>query len=83
MLRFDQVHSGVPTRGVDLTTPDFVALSESFGVPATTVDGFGDDFASRFEECLAATGPNVLVVRAALVPPPSTSPRWYRRAAAR
>jgi len=30
-------------------------------------------------ESLDGSGPDVLVVRAALTPPPSTSPRWYRR----
>jgi acetolactate synthase-1/2/3 large subunit len=79
MLRFDQVHSGVPTRGVDLATPDFVALARSFGVPARAVDGFGEEFAAALSESLEASGPDVLVVRAALTPPPSTSPRWYRR----
>ncbi|SDO54348.1 thiamine pyrophosphate-binding protein [Geodermatophilus sp. DSM 45219] len=79
MLRFDQVHSGVPTQGVDLVTPDFVALARSFGVPARAVDGFGEEFASALEEGLGTRGPDVVVVRAALVPPPSTSPRWYRR----
>lgn len=79
MLRFDQVHSGVPARGVDLLTPDFVALARSFGVPARAVDGFGEEFAAALAESMAADGPDVLVVRAALTPPPSTSPRWYRR----
>ena len=79
MLRFDQVHSGVSTRGVDLTTPDFVALARSFGVPARVVVGFGDEFASALADSMGASGPDVLVVRAALTPPPSTSPRWYRR----
>ena len=79
MLRFDQVHSGVPTRGVDLATPDFAALARSFGVPARAVDGFGEEFAAALSDSLDASGPDVLVVRAALTPPPSTSPRWYRR----
>ncbi|WP_214368197.1 thiamine pyrophosphate-binding protein [Pseudonocardia sp. H11422] len=79
MLRFDQVHAGVPTRGVDLATPDFVALAGSFGVPAARVEGFGAGFEARLGEFLAADGPNVLVVGAALTPPPSTSPRWYRK----
>jgi acetolactate synthase-1/2/3 large subunit len=79
MLRFDQVHAGVPTRGVDLASPDFVALARSFGVPARAVDGFDEEFAAALADSLAATGPDVLVVRAALTPPPSTSPRWYRR----
>ena len=79
MLRFDQVHSGVPTRGVDLATPDFVALARSFGVPARAVDGFGEEFAAALADSMAASGPDLLVVQAALTPPPSTSPRWYRR----
>ncbi|SNS51010.1 acetolactate synthase-1/2/3 large subunit [Geodermatophilus pulveris] len=79
MLRFDQVQAGVPTRGVDLATPDFAALAASFGVPARSVDGFGPEFAAALDASLDATGPDVLVVRAALAPPPSTSPRWYRR----
>jgi thiamine pyrophosphate-dependent acetolactate synthase large subunit-like protein len=78
MLRFDQVHAGVPARGVDLATPDFVALAASFGVPGQGVDGFGDAFADALATSLDAAGPNLLVVRAALTPPPSTSPRWYR-----
>jgi acetolactate synthase-1/2/3 large subunit len=43
------------------------------------VDGFGEEFAAALEESVDASGPDVLVVRAALTPPPSTSPRWYRR----
>jgi acetolactate synthase-1/2/3 large subunit len=79
MLRFDQVSAGVPTRGVDLVTPDFVALARSFGVRARAVDGFGGEFAAALAESVGAPGPDVLVVRAALTPPPSSSPRWYRR----
>jgi acetolactate synthase-1/2/3 large subunit len=79
MLRFDQVHSGVAARGVDLSTPDFAALAQAFGVPARSVDGFDDDFAAVLAEAVAEPGPNVVVVTAALTPPPSTSPRWYRR----
>ena len=79
MLRFDQLHSGVPARGVDLATPDFVALARSFGVPARAVDGLGEEFGDALAESMTAAGPDVLVVRAALTPPPSTSPRWYRR----
>jgi acetolactate synthase-1/2/3 large subunit len=80
MLRFDQVQAGVPTRGVDLVTPDFVALAEAFGVPAEAVDGFGDAFEAALAKSLATDGPSLVAVRAALAPPPSTSPRWYRAA---
>ena len=78
MLRFDQLHAGAEPFGVDLETPDFVALSNSFGLPASRVDGFGKPFRKRLSECLQAQGPSVLVVRAQLRPPPNTSPRWYR-----
>ncbi|MBW4719943.1 thiamine pyrophosphate-binding protein [Saccharothrix obliqua] len=79
MLRYDQENSGRPAHGVDLHTPDFVALARSFGVPASEVDGFGAGFAERLAECVAQDGPNVLVVRAELKPPVNTSPRWYRK----
>jgi acetolactate synthase-1/2/3 large subunit len=78
MLRFDQVQAGVPTRGVDLVTPDFAALAAAFGVPAETVDGFGGAFEAALIKSLDTDGPHLVAVRAALSPPPSTSPRWYR-----
>jgi acetolactate synthase-1/2/3 large subunit len=78
MLRFDQVQAGVPTRGVDLVTPDFGALAAAFGVPAETVDGFGSAFEAALTKSLDTDGPHLVAVRAALSPPPSTSPRWYR-----
>jgi acetolactate synthase-1/2/3 large subunit len=79
MLRFDQQLAGHETYGVDLTTPDFVALAHSFGVRAQAVDGLTDDFSAALAEHVARDEPSVLVARAALEPPPTTSPRWYRR----
>jgi thiamine pyrophosphate-dependent acetolactate synthase large subunit-like protein len=79
MLRFDQANAGHPSFGVDLHTPDWVALARAFGLDAAAVHGFGAEFADRLAEFVAADGPNVLVVSAALTPPPNTSPRWYRR----
>jgi thiamine pyrophosphate-dependent acetolactate synthase large subunit-like protein len=79
MLRFDQRHRGEPTFGVDLKTPDFEALARSFGIEAETVDGLGDDFGRALARQVATAEPTVLVARAALEPPPTTSPRWYRR----
>ena len=81
MLRFDQMHAGQTPFGVDLHTPDFVALAESFGVPASRVLGFGDGFAGLLSDSLSAPGPAAIVVGASLRPPPTTSPRWYRRRA--
>jgi thiamine pyrophosphate-dependent acetolactate synthase large subunit-like protein len=81
MLRYDQRRSGAETYGVDLTTPDFVALAESFGVRAESVDGLDGAFSGALASHLADPEPSVLVARAALEPPPTTSPRWYRPAA--
>jgi thiamine pyrophosphate-dependent acetolactate synthase large subunit-like protein len=82
MLRFDQARAGDPPFGVDLQTPDFVALAQAFDVPASRVEGFSDAFATGLANALAIDGPVVIVVDAALRPPPTTSPRWHRRATA-
>jgi acetolactate synthase-1/2/3 large subunit len=79
MLRFDQMHSGDQPFGVDLDRPDFEALARSFGIEAETVDGLGDGFGRVLARHVANESPTVLVARAALEPPPTTSPRWYRR----
>jgi thiamine pyrophosphate-dependent acetolactate synthase large subunit-like protein len=79
MLRFDQIHMNLQPRGVDLSTPNFVDLARSFGIRAEQVDGFGETFADRLAEFIDSSAPNVLVVRAALYPPPTVSMRWYRR----
>ncbi len=79
MLRFDQRRTGDEPFGVDLATPDFVALAASFGVPARLVEGFGGEFEDALRQSIATPEPNMVVVHAALTPPPTTSPRWYRR----
>jgi acetolactate synthase-1/2/3 large subunit len=73
---------GDPVYGVDLKTPDFERLAATFGVEAETVEGLGDAFGSALAEHVRRPEPTVLVAKAALDPPPNTSPRWYRRAAA-
>jgi acetolactate synthase-1/2/3 large subunit len=80
MLRYERRRSGAAAYGVDLHTPDFVALAESFGVRAEAVDGLEDAFSSALAAQIADPAPTVLVARAALEPPPTTSPRWYRPA---
>jgi acetolactate synthase-1/2/3 large subunit len=80
MLRYDQRRRGEPQYGVDLVTPDFEALASSFGVRAETVEGLGADFAATLSAHVRDPEPSVLVAKAALDPPPNTSPRWYRRA---
>jgi len=79
MLRYDQQHAGDVAFGVDLVTPDFAALAASFGIRAETVDGLGPAFGRALAAHVADPEPSVLVARAALDPPPTTSPRWYRR----
>jgi acetolactate synthase-1/2/3 large subunit len=79
MLRFDQQLSGEEPFGVDLVTPDFAALAGSFGVPSTTVEGFGGEFEQALRDSVADGEPRMIVVHASLKPPPTTSPRWYRK----
>ncbi|MEB3962380.1 thiamine pyrophosphate-dependent enzyme, partial [Streptomyces kunmingensis] len=52
------------TEGTELTRPDFVALAESFGVPAvsTSPEALRDDLAAA----LRTPGPNVVVLPALL-----------------
>src|SRR5919204_536573 len=80
MLRFDQRRHEREAYGVDLHTPDFVALAQAFGVRAERVEGLTDAFADALATHLADPEPSVLVASAALEPPPTTSPRWYRPA---
>jgi acetolactate synthase-1/2/3 large subunit len=81
MLRYDQVRAGAEAYGVDLHTPDFEALAASFGVWAETVFGLDDDFGEALARHIDSGQPSVLVAKTPdpLVPPPNTSPNWYRR----
>jgi acetolactate synthase-1/2/3 large subunit len=81
MLRYDQDQAGADRYGVDLATPDFVALAGAFGIRAEAVDGLEDEFGEALDRQIAEDGPSVLVARTPepLVPPPNTSPNWYRR----
>ncbi len=80
MLRFDQRQAGEEPFGVDLLTPDFGALVGAFGLSTDRVDGFGPEFERALRDSIAAGEPRVILVRASLKPPPTTSPRWYRKA---
>ena len=81
MLRYDQDVHGDERYGVDLHTPDFAALATSFGIRAETVDGLEDAFGEALARHVLEPEPSVLVARTPepLVPPPNTSPNWYRR----
>jgi thiamine pyrophosphate-dependent acetolactate synthase large subunit-like protein len=76
MLRFGQIHAGLETRGVDLLTPDFDMMVRAFGLPVTTMVGFGQPFADALAAGIASAKPNVIVVKAKMMPPPTTSVRW-------
>jgi acetolactate synthase-1/2/3 large subunit len=78
MLRFDQDAHGEARAGVDLVTPDLVALARSFGLRAEAVEGLGATFGAALARHVADREPSVLVARAALEPPPTTTPRWPR-----
>lgn len=80
MLRWDQRGMGQEPFGVDLVSPDFAALAASFGIRAETVDGLGAQFGEVLGRHARIDEPTVVVARAELEPPPTTSPRWYRRA---
>jgi acetolactate synthase-1/2/3 large subunit len=81
MLRYDQDVHGDERYGVDLHTPDFAAMAAAFGIPAETVDGLEDEFGEALARHVLQDEPSVLVARTPepLVPPPNTSPNWYRR----
>ncbi len=80
MLRYDQELHGDERYGVDLHTPDFAAMASAFGIEAETVDGLDDAFGEALARHVADPQPSVLVARTPepLVPPPNTSPNWYR-----
>jgi thiamine pyrophosphate-dependent acetolactate synthase large subunit-like protein len=81
MLRYDQDVRGDERYGVDLHTPDFAAMAAAFGIRAETVDGLEDAFGEALARHVEEPEPTVLVARTPepLVPPPNTSPNWYRR----
>lgn len=80
MLRYDQVLAGCEPFGVDLQSPDFVAVAEAFGVKAEGVDDLDEEFGEALARHTSDPEPSVLVARApSLTPPPTTSPNWYRR----
>ena len=77
MLRFDQHRAGHPHVGVDLHTPDLVALAAAFGMPATEVTEIGPDLTEALTDAVDAGGPHLVRVPARLMPPRTTSPRWH------
>ena len=56
-------------------------MAASFGVWAETVFGLEDDFGEALARHVETGQPSVLVAKTPtpLVPPPNTSPNWYRK----
>lgn len=81
MLRFDQQTFGHPERGVDLLTPDWVSLAASFGIGGVEVPDVAA-LPRALQEAREANGrgePRLILWRARLFPPRTTSPRWFEQ----
>jgi len=74
MLRYDQKVMKAPERGVDLVNPDWGLLAQSYGISfkETNLISLADDLS----EARKLQGPKLLLLREALTPPRTTSPRW-------
>ncbi|GAB2737223.1 thiamine pyrophosphate-binding protein [Salinifilum aidingensis] len=77
MLRYDQQHAGDAERGVDLVGPDLAVLAESFGIESRVVAESGDDLVGALAEAAGSRKPRLITLRAAFLPPRTTSPRWH------
>jgi thiamine pyrophosphate-dependent acetolactate synthase large subunit-like protein len=76
MLRYDQVHSGEPARGVDLGRPDFAALVRAFGIEVTCLTDSGPELERALDDALASGGPRVVLLTTEMEPPRTISARW-------
>ena len=74
MLRFDQQVMNHPERGVDLFSPEWKTLANSYGMTCeeANLENLGDVLAKRAK----SDAPGIVVLREPLYPPRSTSPRW-------
>ncbi len=76
MLRYDQQVAGHAERGVDLDGPDWVALAAAYGIGAEVAPDTGTGLRAALERAAGMGAPRLVLVRAALHPPRTTSPRW-------
>lgn len=79
MLRYDQERSYGHTFAADLQVPDLDQIARGFGVPYERV-ALGPDLERALASALRAGGEHLIELRAAFVPPRTTSPRWPTRA---
>ncbi len=68
--------------GTELHSPDFAAIAAGFGLTTRATEGVGADFEAALAEAVASGEPNLLVTKARMTPPRTTSPRWPLRDAA-
>jgi thiamine pyrophosphate-dependent acetolactate synthase large subunit-like protein len=79
MLRYDQQVDGHEERGVDLVAPDWAVLAAAYGWGFAQAQDAGDGLASVLTDALGAAAagtPQLVLLRARLFPPRTTSPRW-------
>ncbi|OIQ80943.1 putative 2-ketoarginine decarboxylase AruI [mine drainage metagenome] len=78
MLRFDQQTFGFAPRGVDLVAPDWRLLAASFDITFAEVTDLTDLAAALAVAHQRNTEgyPHILLLRSAIHPPRTTSPRW-------
>jgi thiamine pyrophosphate-dependent acetolactate synthase large subunit-like protein len=74
MLRYG--HGEDNSYGTELATPNLGLIATGFGLEARSVAGVGADFARAVAAGIASGRPNLVVTRARLTPPLTTSPRW-------
>ena len=74
MLRFDQLVMKHPERGVNLFNPDWQQLAAAFAIEFITTDlaGLKNVLANRASK----KTPAIVLIKDAIYPPRSTSPRW-------
>src|SRR5690606_9476785 len=75
MLAYDQVVAGDPRAGVDLQSPDWQSLGQAFGIP-TVVTSEHARLTESLRTALESEKPAIVVFKASLVPPRTTSARW-------
>jgi acetolactate synthase-1/2/3 large subunit len=78
MLRFGK-DATANRFGTELRSPDFATIARGFGIEARAVEGVGEEFEHALRTGLESGAPNLVVTKAKLTPPRTTSPRWPLR----
>jgi thiamine pyrophosphate-dependent acetolactate synthase large subunit-like protein len=78
MLRYGK-DAGGNRFGTELESPDFAAIAAGFGMETRSTTGVGSEFERALREAIGSGQPNLLVTKAKMLPPRTTSPRWPLR----